>query len=187
MERIGYVREVRRGPSIDRQREDLAAAGVGAHAIEDQWEYVALRLRDGDTLMLPSLAVIAPDERTATDRLKDVAKRGVMVHCLDTGHTFAATFAEDWKRARRAWVLAKTCADPAEMRRRGKRGGRPRAIVKGSKEDKAIKALWLNPHSTKTNEMVAADASAILGKKVSTATLARHYGQRPKFTPGGKP
>lgn len=184
---IGYVREVRRGPSLDRQREDLAAAGVGAHAIEDQWEFVILRLREGDVLTMTSLTILAPDEREAIARLAEVAKRGALVRCLDTGHTLTPAFGEDWRRAKRAWTLGKTCADPAEMRRRGKRGGRPRAIVKGSKEDKAIKALWLNPHSTKTNEMVAADASAILGKKVSPATLARHYGQRPKFTPGGKP
>lgn len=180
---IGYLRAGRRGPSIERQREDLAAAGLRPAALESDWERVAARLGRGDVLILTGLAALAANEAEALARLAAVAAVGATVRCLDTGDLLAPEFGRNWLGAKRAWAAEKLCGDPAEMRRRGQKGGRPRVIEPGSDIEQAVRAIWRDPKNDRTNQQVAEDVSRLMGQPVSPATLARNYGRRVPLAP----
>jgi hypothetical protein len=165
---FGYVRATKR-ISAARQMEDLAAAGV--EVIEDVWEIVREHVRPGDTMMVTTLHLLAPDWDTLMQRFKEVAKYGGTVRTLDGG-TIDPESAAALENVRQSWQDEKHCKDPAEMRRRGKMGGQPPKIPPKSPAEKMVLAYKA---MGKTEADIVADLDKLHGVKVSEATVSRTW------------
>lgn len=164
---IGFIRPTRRTTAA-RQVEDLTEAG--AEVIEEDLAICHQHIRPGDTLLLWSLHLLAPDWATFHERMRQIAEHGGMVRTLDAEGDIDPATAARLEHVREAWQREKQCLDPAEMRRRGQKGGRQPALKPGSAAEKMALAYR---KMDKTEAETLADLEAIHGVKISRTTLSR--------------
>ena len=152
MATLGYARVSTSEQSLDRQDDELRAAGaemvyqeVGSGkkgAPRPQWEELLRSLRQGDTLMVTELSRLGRSTSQLSQLADDLAERGIALKILnlgiDTGtpsgrlvYQIIAAVAE----MERELLIERTNSGLAASRARGRKGGRkrefsPRAVRK---------------------------------------------------------
>lgn len=143
MANVGYARVSTSDQSLDRQRDELAAAGaeiiyseVGSgkrDASRPQWEELLRSLRPGDNLMVTELSRLGRSTSQLSALADDLNDRGISLRILnlgiDTGtpsgklvYTIIAGVAE----MERDLLIERTNSGLAAGRARGRKGGRKR-------------------------------------------------------------
>ena len=152
MATLGYARVSTSEQSLDRQDDELRAAGaemvyqeVGSGkkgAPRPQWDELLRSLREGDTLMVTELSRLGRSTSQLSQLADDLAERGIALRILnlgiDTGtpsgrlvYQIIAAVAE----MERELLIERTNSGLAASRARGRKGGRkrefsPRAVRK---------------------------------------------------------
>ena len=143
MATLGYARVSTGEQSLDRQQDELRAAGaemvyqeVGSGkkgAPRPQWDELLRSLRQGDTLMVTELSRLGRSTSQLSQLADDLAERGIALRILnlgiDTGtpsgrlvYQIIAAVAE----MERELLIERTNSGLAASRARGRKGGRKR-------------------------------------------------------------
>jgi DNA invertase Pin-like site-specific DNA recombinase len=138
---IGYARVSTRDQSLDRQRDELTAAGCEQvhqehasgkrDAVRPVWEETVRHLRRGDTLVVTELSRLGRSTAELSKLVDDLKEGGVALRILnlgvDTGtpagklvYEILAAVAE----MERALLVERTMSGLAAARARGRNGGR---------------------------------------------------------------
>jgi DNA invertase Pin-like site-specific DNA recombinase len=140
---VGYARVSTSEQSLDRQQDELTAAGaemvyseVGSGkkgAVRPQWDELLRSLRNGDTLMVTELSRLGRSTSQLSQLADDLSDRGIALRILnlgiDTGtpsgrlvYSIIAAVAE----MERDLLIERTNSGLAASRARGRKGGRKR-------------------------------------------------------------
>jgi DNA invertase Pin-like site-specific DNA recombinase len=140
---LGYARVSTSEQSLDRQKDELTAAGaemvyseVGSGkkgAVRPQWDELLRSLRKGDTLMATELSRLGRSTSQLSQLADDLSDRGISLRILnlgiDTGtpsgklvYSIIAAVAE----MERDLLIERTNSGLAASRARGRKGGRKR-------------------------------------------------------------
>ena len=156
MATLGYARVSTSEQSLDRQQDELRAAGaemvyqeVGSGkkgAPRPQWDELLRSLRQGDTLMVTELSRLGRSTSQLSQLADDLSERGIALRILnlgiDTGtpsgrlvYQIIAAVAE----MERELLIERTNSGLAASRARGRKGGRkrefsPRAVRKAQEQ-----------------------------------------------------
>jgi DNA invertase Pin-like site-specific DNA recombinase len=143
MATFGYARVSTGEQSLDRQQDELTAAGaemvyseVGSGkkgAVRPQWDELLRSLRNGDTLMVTELSRLGRSTSQLSQLADDLSDRGISLRILnlgiDTGtpsgklvYSIIAAVAE----MERDLLIERTNSGLAASRARGRKGGRKR-------------------------------------------------------------
>jgi len=143
MATFGYARVSTGEQSLDRQKDELTAAGsemvyeeVGSGkkgAVRPQWDELLRSLRQGDTLMVTELSRLGRSTSQLSQLADDLSDRGIALRILnlgiDTGtpsgrlvYQIIAAVAE----MERELLIERTNSGLAASRARGRKGGRKR-------------------------------------------------------------
>jgi DNA invertase Pin-like site-specific DNA recombinase len=143
MATLGYARVSTGEQSLDRQRDELTAAGaemlyseVGSGkkgAVRPQWDELLRSLRKTDTLMVTELSRLGRSTSQLSQLADDLTERGIALRILnlgiDTGtpsgrlvYSIIAAVAE----MERDLLIERTNSGLAASRARGRKGGRKR-------------------------------------------------------------
>jgi DNA invertase Pin-like site-specific DNA recombinase len=143
---LGYARVSTTDQSLDRQRDELKAAGadiiyaeVGSGkkgADRPQWDELLRSLRKGDTLMVTELSRLGRSTSQLSALADGLRERGVAIHILnlgiDTGtpsgklvYSIVSAVAE----MERDLLIERTNSGLAASRARGRKGGRKREFT----------------------------------------------------------
>jgi DNA invertase Pin-like site-specific DNA recombinase len=143
---IGYARVSTVDQSLDRQADELTAAGADEVRTEvasgkkgaqrPQWDELLRSLRQGDTLMVTELSRLGRSTSQLAALSDDLEERGIALRILnlgiDTGtpagklvYSIIAAVAE----MERALLIERTMSGLAAARARGRNGGRKRTIT----------------------------------------------------------
>jgi DNA invertase Pin-like site-specific DNA recombinase len=143
MATLGYARVSTNEQSLDRQRDELTAAGaemvyseVGSGkkgALRPQWDELLRSLRKGDTLMVTELSRLGRSTSQLSQLADDLTEHGIALRILnlgiDTGtpsgrlvYQIIAAVAE----MERELLIERTNSGLAASRARGRKGGRKR-------------------------------------------------------------
>lgn len=123
------------------QIDRLADAGVPVDRTEVEWASVPQAIRDGDTLALVHLHLLAEDEPTFLARCRDLAAiPGVTIWDVTADQRYDPASLAAFPAVKAAWQSEKAVMDKAEAKRRGQKGGRPEWAEKGSPAYKAALA-----------------------------------------------
>src|SRR5664280_304981 len=178
---LGYARVSTGDQSLDRQKDELTAAGaepvyseVGSGkkgAVRPQWDELLRSLRNGDTLMVTELSRLGRSTSQLSQLADDLSDRGISLKILnlgiDTGtpsgklvYSIIAAVAE----MERALLIERTNSGLAAARARGRNGGRkpsmtPAMVRKAQRQYDA-------------RELTVAEIARLAG--VSRQTLYRH-------------
>jgi len=146
MATLGYARVSTNEQSLDRQQDELTAAGaemvyteVGSGkkgAARPQWDELLRSLRKGDTLMVTELSRLGRSTSQLSQLADDLAERGIALRILnlgiDTGtpsgrlvYQIIAAVAE----MERELLIERTNSGLAASRARGRKGGRKREFL----------------------------------------------------------
>ena len=156
MATLGYARVSTTEQSLDRQQDELRAAGaemiyqeVGSGkkgAARPQWDELLRSLRQGDTLMVTELSRLGRSTSQLSQLADDLSERGIALRILnlgiDTGtpsgrlvYQIIAAVAE----MERELLIERTNSGLAASRARGRKGGRkrefsPKAVRKAQEQ-----------------------------------------------------
>jgi DNA invertase Pin-like site-specific DNA recombinase len=143
MATLGYARVSTGEQSLDRQKDELAAAGaemvyseVGSGkkgAVRPQWDELLRSLRRGDILVVTELSRLGRSTSQLSQLADDLTERGVALRILNLGidtatpsgklvYSIIAAVAE----MERELLIERTNSGLAASRARGRKGGRKR-------------------------------------------------------------
>jgi DNA invertase Pin-like site-specific DNA recombinase len=178
---LGYARVSTSEQSLDRQNDELRAAGaemvyqeVGSGkkgAIRPEWDELLRSLRQGDTLMVTELSRLGRSTSQLSQLADDLSDRGVALRILnlgiDTGtpsgrliYQIIAAVAE----MERELLIERTNSGLAASRARGRKGGRKREF--------SPKAVWKAQEQYDKGELSVTEIARLAG--VSRQTLYRY-------------
>jgi DNA invertase Pin-like site-specific DNA recombinase len=143
---LGYARVSTSEQSLDRQEDELVAAGaemvyseVGSGkrgAVRPQWDELLRSLRKGDTLMVTELSRLGRSTSQLSQLADDLSDRGISLRILNLGidtatpsgklvYSIIAAVAE----MERDLLIERTNSGLAASRARGRKGGRKREFT----------------------------------------------------------
>lgn len=177
--KIGYARVSTQEQNLDRQFDNLRAAGceriycekmTGTKAHRPELDKMKEALREGDVLVIDSFSRLSRSTKDLLDTVETLTAQGVNIVSLKeqldtttaTGRMML-TMLSALSQFERDLIAERTRDGLKAARARGRKGGRPKA---GSEKDKAA-AMALYDANTMTNAEIAEQVG------VSTATLSR--------------
>jgi len=175
---VGYARVSTAEQSLDRQRDELAAAGaenvfgeVGSGkkgAARPQWEECLRALREGDMLVVTELSRLGRSTSQLAALAEELAERKIGLRILNLGldtttpagklvYSIVAAVAE----MERDLLIERTTSGLAAARARGRKGGRRRSTTPAQ----VAKMQMLYDK----RELTVAEIAAVVGVSPSTA------------------
>jgi len=185
MTTIGYARVSTPDQSLDRQRDELLAAGADEvrteiasgkkDAIRPVWDELVRNLRSGDVLMVTELSRLGRSTGQLATLADDLSERKVSLRILNLGvdtstpagrlvYSIISAVAE----MERALLVERTTSGLAAARARGRVGGRRPSLT--PKQVQRVRSLY------EAQELTVAEIAASVG--VSRQTIYRYLTER---------
>ena len=184
--KIGYARVSTQEQNLDRQLDNLKAAGceriykekmTGTKSHRPELDKMLDALREGDTLVIDSFSRLSRSTKDLLETVERLTSQGVNIISLKeqldtttaTGRMML-TMLSALSQFERDLLAERTKDGLKAARARGRKGGRPKA---GNAKDKAA-AMALYDANTMTNREIAEHF------QISTATLSRWIAEHKK-------